>query len=79
MIPTIEAALSFLGKSLFGALIVMAFTTIALAEEPKSANRTFHIMPHSHIDVEWYWSYATTRSWTRAIRIDSLPPSSNST
>ncbi|HPN33115.1 MAG TPA: glycoside hydrolase family 38 C-terminal domain-containing protein [bacterium] len=67
MIPTIEAALSFLGKSLFGALIVMAFTTIALAEEPKSANRTFHIMPHSHIDVEWYWSYATTRSWTREI------------
>ena len=29
--------------------------------------RTFHIMPHSHIDVEWYWTFATTREWTADI------------
>ncbi|MCX6915317.1 MAG: hypothetical protein NT167_20120, partial [Verrucomicrobia bacterium] len=24
-------------------------------------------MPHSHIDVEWYWTFATTREWTADI------------
>ncbi len=24
-------------------------------------------MPHSHIDVEWYWTFDTTRQWTREI------------
>ena len=67
MIPSIGAILSFLEKSLCGALFAMTFAAIALADEQKSANRTFQVMPHSHIDVEWYWSYATTRSWTREI------------
>ena len=29
--------------------------------------RTFYVMPHSHIDVEWYWTFATTREWTADI------------
>ena len=29
--------------------------------------RTFFAMPHSHIDVEWYWTFATTREWTADI------------
>ncbi len=32
-----------------------------------SAGRMFHVMPHSHIDVEWYWTFATTREWTAEI------------
>jgi alpha-mannosidase len=28
---------------------------------------TFFVMPHSHIDVEWYWTFATTRVWTADI------------
>jgi alpha-mannosidase len=31
------------------------------------AARTFFVMPHSHIDVEWYWTFATTREWTADI------------
>jgi alpha-mannosidase len=38
---------------------------------PKGAKggkpRTFHIMPHSHIDVEWYWTFPTTQEWTKDI------------
>ena len=30
-------------------------------------NRIVYIMPHSHIDVEWYWSYPTTLEWTKEI------------
>lgn len=39
------------------------------AENPnrEPGRRTFHIMPHSHIDVEWYWTFATTREWTADI------------
>lgn len=29
--------------------------------------RTLFVMPHSHIDVEWYWTFATTREWTADI------------
>jgi alpha-mannosidase len=29
--------------------------------------RTFLVMPHSHIDVEWYWTFPTTREWTADI------------
>jgi alpha-mannosidase len=29
--------------------------------------RTFFVMPHSHIDVEWYWTFATTKEWTADI------------
>jgi len=32
-----------------------------------STPRTFFAMPHSHIDVEWYWTFATTREWTADI------------
>jgi len=35
--------------------------------EPGKPHRTFHIMPHSHIDVEWYWTFATGREWTKDI------------
>ncbi len=30
-------------------------------------NKVVHIMPHSHIDVEWYWTYETTVEWSRDI------------
>ena len=33
----------------------------------EAGGRTFHIMPHSHSDVEWYWTFATTREWTTDI------------
>jgi len=29
--------------------------------------RLFHVMPHSHVDVEWYWTYATTKLWVTEI------------
>jgi alpha-mannosidase len=32
-----------------------------------SIPRTYFVMPHSHIDVEWYWTFATTRVWTADI------------
>ncbi len=67
MMPLLSSALCCLEKSLCGALIVLAFSAIVLADENKISSRTFQVMPHSHIDVEWYWSYATTRSWTREI------------
>jgi len=30
-------------------------------------NRIFYVVPHSHIDVEWYWTFETTREWTEDI------------
>ena len=30
-------------------------------------NRSIFIMPHSHIDVEWYWEESTTRIWSHDI------------
>ena len=35
--------------------------------KPGGGPRTYYIMPHSHIDVEWYWTFATTREWTADI------------
>ena len=32
-----------------------------------SSLRTLYLMPHSHIDVEWYWTFATTQEWTKDI------------
>jgi alpha-mannosidase len=29
--------------------------------------RIFYVVPHSHIDVEWYWTFDTTREWTADI------------
>jgi alpha-mannosidase len=34
------------------------------APDPAQLQRTFHLMPHSHIDVEWYWTFPTAREWT---------------
>ena len=31
------------------------------------AQKFIHVVPHSHIDVEWYWTAATTRLWTEDI------------
>ena len=35
--------------------------------QPGSSARTFFAVPHSHIDVEWYWTFETTRKWTADI------------
>ncbi len=35
--------------------------------KPGGSPRTFYVVPHSHIDVEWYWTFATTRKWTADI------------
>ena len=32
-----------------------------------TGKRIVYIVPHSHIDVEWYWSYPTTLEWTKEI------------
>ena len=42
-------------------------TTATAAASNPSRGRTFHVMPHSHIDVEWYWTFATAREWTKDI------------
>ena len=49
-----------------------AFATGAASQRPEDSKhgggpRTFYLMPHSHIDVEWYWTFATTREWTADI------------
>ena len=31
------------------------------------AHKFIHVIPHSHIDVEWYWTASTTRLWTEDI------------
>jgi alpha-mannosidase len=35
--------------------------------KPNGIPCTYFVMPHSHIDVEWYWTFATTREWTADI------------
>jgi len=37
------------------------------SENKPSNEKTFFIMPHSHIDVEWYWDETITRSWSNHI------------
>ncbi len=32
-----------------------------------NVEKFIHVVPHSHIDVEWYWTAATTRLWTEDI------------
>jgi alpha-mannosidase len=39
----------------------------ALIEVQVDNNRFFHIMPHSHIDVEWYWTVSTSKEWSKEI------------
>ena len=48
-------------------MLAAVATAIAAEGAGASAKRVFHIMPHSHIDVEWYWTAATTRSWSKEI------------
>lgn len=55
-----------------GVLATGAADSVAAAQAVDAAagasdSRTFHIMPHSHIDVEWYWTFATGREWTKEI------------
>ena len=33
----------------------------------ETGKRIFYVIPHSHIDVEWYWTFDTTREWTADI------------
>jgi len=35
-------------------------------------DRVFYLVPHSHIDVEWYWSVDTTREWVLDIMHKAL-------
>jgi len=57
-----------------GAFSTGAAASVAAAEAASgdADSRTFHIMPHSHIDVEWYWTFATGREWTKEILDQAL-------
>jgi len=37
-----------------------------------SVKRVVHIVPHSHIDVEWYWDHATALRWSADIFMKAL-------
>ncbi len=47
-------------------LIAMLCLTTVLPARQKE-ERFFHIMPHSHIDVEWYWTVDTSKKWSKEI------------
>ena len=50
-------------------MLAAVATAIAAEGAGASAKRVFHIMPHSHIDVEWYWTAATTDPGARRYSI----------
>jgi alpha-mannosidase len=64
----LEISMSALNKViLFLSFAVLIGAALARDKKTTSQNRFFHIMPHSHIDLEWYWTFPTTKSWSKEI------------